>query len=118
MTEEEFFSIWQNQATAPPAEPEYRLYHDDDGFPLFFSMEPLPGNYIVVNQETYLNSPKQIRVVDGKLIVYTINFTKKIVPSGSGQACDIRNVCVIVDHDRPHIKWSLKQQDSPNDQTN
>jgi len=118
MTEEEFFGIWQSQVSAPHTAPEYRLYHDDNGFPLFFSMESLPGNYIVVDQETYLNSPKQVRVVDGKLVVYTINFAKKIAPTGYGQACDTRNVCVVVDSDRPHIKWSLKHQDPPNDQTN
>jgi len=118
MTEEEFFGIWQSQVSAPHTAPEYRLYHDDDGFPLFFSMESLPGNYIVVDQETYLNSPKQVRVVDGKLVVYTINFAKKIAPTGYGQACDPRNVCVVVNTDQPHTKWSLKHQDPPNDQTN
>jgi len=80
MTEEEFFSIWQNQASAVHGDPEYRLYYDENGFPLFFSMESLPGNYIVVDQETYLNSPKHIRVFDGKLVVYQTNFAKKIKP--------------------------------------
>ena len=118
MTEEEFFSIWQSQISAPPTEPEYRLYHDENGFPLFFSMEQLPGNYIVVDQETYINSPRHIRVFDGKLVVYQTNFAKKIVPVGYGQACDPRNVCVVVDIEQAHTKWSLKHQDPPNDQKN
>lgn len=118
MTEEEFFSIWQNQVSAVHGTPEYRLYYNEDGFPLFYSMEQLTGNYIVVDQETYLNSPTHIRVLNGKLIVYQTNFAKKIVPAEYGQACDTRNVCVVVDLDRPHTKWSLKHQDPPNDQTN
>jgi hypothetical protein len=118
MTEEEFFNIWQNQASAVHGEPEYRLYYDENGFPLFYSTELLSGNYIVVDQETYLNGPKHIRVLNGKLVVYQTNFAKKIVPVGYGQACDPRNVCVVVDIDQPHTKWSLKHQDPPNDQTN
>jgi hypothetical protein len=115
MTEEEFFSIWQSQVSAVHGDPEYRLYYDENGFPLFYSMELLPGNYIVVDQETYLNSPKHIRVLNEKLVVYQTNFAKKIVPVGYGQACDPRNVCVVVDVDQPHTKWSLKHQDPPND---
>jgi hypothetical protein len=115
MTDEEFFSIWQSQLSAPQVDPEYRLYYDENGFPLFYSMEQAPGNYIVVDQETYLNSPKHIRVLNGKLVVYQTNFAKKIVPVGYGQSCDPRNVCVVVDIDRPHTKWSLKHQDPPND---
>jgi len=118
MTEEEFFSIWQSQVSAVHGVPEYRLYYDENGFPLFFSMESLTGNYIVIDQETYLNSPKHIRVLNGKLVVYQTNFAKKIVPAGCGQACDPRNVCVVVDIDKPHTKWSLKHQDPPHDQTN
>ena len=116
MTEEEFFSIWQSQISALPVEPEYRLYYDDQGFPLFYSMEPLPGNYIVVDQETYLNGPKHIRVVDGKIVVYRTTFSKKLTPSTEfGIACAINNVCVIVDVDQPHVKWYLKKQELTNE---
>jgi hypothetical protein len=115
MTPEEFWGILQAQQPAMHGSPEYRLYYDENGFPLFYSMEQLPGNYIVVDQETYLNGPKHIRVLNGKLVVYQTNFAKKIVPVGYGQACDPRNVCVVVGVDQPHINWSLKHQDPPND---
>jgi hypothetical protein len=115
LTEEEFWSIWQSQVSAPQVEPEYRLYHDENGFPLFFSMEQLPGNYIVVDQVTYLNSPKHIRVVDGKIVVYQTTFAKKLVPSTEGVACAVEDVCVIVDTNQPHIKWYLKKQELANE---
>jgi len=115
LTEEEFFSIWQNQVSAPSVKPEYRLYHDENGFPLFFSMEQLPGNYIVVDQATYLTSPKHIRVVNGKIVVYQTTFAKKLVPGSTGVTCAVEDVCVIVDTDQPHIKWHLKKQELENE---
>jgi hypothetical protein len=117
MTEEEFFSIWANQTQQIHRAPEYRLYHDENGFPLFFSQEDVPGNYIVVDQETFLGGARNIRVIDGKLKIYQIVFGKKLVPADQGQACDPRNVCVVVTEDQPHIKWNLKHQEPNDDQT-
>ena len=117
MTEEEFFSIWASQTPHIHQAPEYRLYHDENGFPLFFSMEDLPGNYIVVDQDVFLGGAKNIRVIDGKLKIYQIVFGKKLVPADQGQACDPRNVCVVVAEDQPHVAWCLKKQELE-DETN
>ena len=117
MTPEEFWGILQAQQPVIYSSPEYRLYYDDKGFPLFYSMEAVPGNYIVIDQETYFNSPTHIRVVDGKIVVYNTIFTKKIVPSLQGVACDARDVCVIVELDQTHTKWDLKKQELE-DETN
>jgi hypothetical protein len=117
LTEEEFFSIWASQPEIKVNPIEYRLYYDENGFPLFFSTEDLPGNYVVVDQEMYLGGPAHIRVVKGKLKVYQTTFGKKLVPSEQGQACDPRDICVIVSTDRPHTKWNLKHQEPENDKT-
>jgi hypothetical protein len=111
MTEKEFWAIWQNNVPPPPPVTEYRLYHDENGFPLFYSTEDLPGLYITIDQETYLNSPKFIRVIDGKIVQAQICWTKKIIPSMQGQSCDPWDVCVIVDKEQPHINWRLKHKD-------
>lgn len=118
MTPEEFWGILQAQQPVIHSLPEYRLYYNEGGFPLFYSMEALPGNYIVVDQETYLNGPAHIRVVNGKIVVYKTIFAKKIVPSLQGVTCDARDVCVVVNNNQPHIKWHLKKQDLSYDQTN
>jgi len=115
MTPEEFWEIVHAQQPAIHGTPEYRLYHDDEGFPLFYSMESLPGNYIVVDQETYLNGPKHIRVVNGKMVVYKTIFAKKIVPGSTGVACAVDDVCIVVDADQPHTKWHLKKQELENE---
>ena len=115
LTEEEFFGIWSSQVQATPKALEFRLYHDENGFPLFFSMEDLPGNYVVVDKEMYLGGPRNIRVVNGKLKVYQTMFGKKLVPSAQGQACDPRDICVVVSEDYPHTKWNLKHQEPKDD---
>ena len=117
LTEEEFFGIWSSQVQATPKALEFRLYHDENGFPLFFSMEDLPGNYVVVDKEMYLGGPRNIRVVNGKLKVYQTMFGKKLVPSDLGQTCDSRDICIIVPEDQPHVKWNLKHQEPEDDKT-
>ena len=67
MTEEEFWA-----ALAPPPAPAplcYRLYYDDQGMPLFYSMQDEPGNYIEIDQQMYSLSPTNIRIVDGQIKV-------------------------------------------------
>lgn len=115
MTEEEFWAIWQNSAPVTPPTLEYRLYHDENGFPLFYTMEDLPGMYIVIDQETYLNNLKHIRVIDGKIVEAQICWTKKIIPSTQGQSCDPWDVCVIVDKSQLHTNWRLKHKDPEHD---
>jgi len=117
MTPEEFWGILQAQQPAMHSSPEYRLYYNDEGFPLFYSTEALPGNYIVVDQDTYYHGPKHIRIVNGKIVVYKTIFTKKLVPSTNGVACAVNNVCVVVDVDQPHVAWCLKKQELE-DETN
>ena len=106
MTPEEFIAIWQN--IEPPKPIFYRLYYDDQGRPLCYTMEDLPGKYIDVDQETYIIAPGNVRVVNEKLI--KINppiIVRKLKPSTTGTSCDPNNVCIIVDDSNPHIKWKL-----------
>lgn len=114
LTTENFFKIWQmaGEASTQAKEPEYRLYHDEQGFPLFYSMEECPGSYVVVSKETYTRSPKQVRVIEGKLKKYEYHIAKKLVPGTVGTCCDPTDICLVVDHTKPHIKWSLKQVDN------
>lgn len=115
MTEQEFLAIWQGQ-TIESVELEYRLYYDDLGFPLFYSTEKVDGNYIVVDKETYLNSPKHIRIIDGKIKVVKTVFGKKLAPSDQGRACDPSDVCVLVDESQPNIRWTIKHEEPIDDQ--
>ena len=107
ITPEEF---WQIIHSAPePCPVFYRLYYSDDGAPIIYSMEDLPGNYIDVDQKTYVLAPFNVRVITGQLTyIKPVITVKKLQPdTTNGTACDPRDVCVVVDADQPHTKWTI-----------
>ena len=110
MTPEEFWSILHNMPEPRPV--FYRLYHDDQGHPLFYSMEDRPGTYIEIDQETFARNVSNVRVRNGQLVEVTWSTTTKLVPSNSGSLCHPDNVAVIVAEDQPHTRWSKQTYES------
>jgi hypothetical protein len=105
MTEEEFWSILR--AIPDPSPVFYRLYYNDTGSPIIYSMENLPGNYIEVDQPTYVLAPFNVRVINGKLVyIKPVVTVKKLQPSIDGTACDPQDVCIVVNTDQPHTNWT------------
>ena len=106
LTEQEFWATLQ--AIPEPKQIFYRLYYNNDGSPIIYTMEDLLGNYIEVDQETYVLAPFNVKVIDNKLVyIKPIITIKKLQPSNShGTACDPRDVCVVVGLDQPHVKWT------------
>lgn len=102
MTPEEFFG-----ALAQMPEPRpvfYRLYHDDQGRPLFYSMEDRPGTYIEIDQADFGRSFKNLKVRNGKLVEVTVHTSEKIVPSSQGTLCHEHDVAVVVEQNGTY--WS------------
>jgi hypothetical protein len=110
MTPEQFWSILHNMPE--PLSVSYRLYHDDQGQPLFYSMETVPGTYIEIDQATFARSASNVRVRDGRLVEITWATTTKLVPGNSGSPCHPDNVAVIVTEDQPHTRWSKRTYES------
>jgi hypothetical protein len=106
MTPDEFWSILHNMPEPLPV--SYLLYHDDQGHPLFYSMDRVPGIYIEIDQATFARGSMNVRVRDGKLIEVTWATTTKLVPGNSGSPCHPDNVAVIVAESQPHIRWSKR----------
>ena len=102
--------------TEPVPEPApifFRLYYNERGEPVSYSMEDMPGNYIEIDAETYQRSRSNVRVVDGKLVpVVYKRPVSKLKPSTAGTSCSIENVSVVVPESQPHVKWSLKSNES------
>jgi len=89
----------------------YRLYHDDQGRPLFYSMEDLPGTYIEIDQDTFCRSSPWVRVRDGQLCIYEPwKHRQKLRPDSQGTACCAEDVAIVT-QDCTNQKWSRTQYD-------
>jgi hypothetical protein len=106
LTLEEFWKILHNVPESKTI--SFRLYYDELGAPIIYSMEELPGNYIEVDQSVYAVANFNVKVVDGTLIYIAPTITiNKLQPSNNnGTPCDPRDVCVVVTLDQPHTLWS------------
>ena len=102
MTSEEFWDILHSMPEPLPV--FWRLYYNDAGEPVCYSMEDLPGNYIDIDAETFGLAPANVRVVDRKLKYITVRTSDKLVPGNTGTQCHPQNVAVVVtQHGTP---WS------------
>ncbi len=86
----------------------FRLYHNEQGVPLFYSMEDVPGTYIEIDAETFQRNASNIRIRNGKIVEMTWQTTARLEPSETGTTCHPNNVAVVVTSDEPHQCWSKK----------
>jgi hypothetical protein len=108
MTPEELGALLQ--ALPEPLTVSYRLYYNELGEPILYSMEELDGNYIEVDPATYAQAPFNVQVVDRQLVYIKPRLNiKKLQPSLTGVACHVDDICVVVSNDQAHIKWSLNE---------
>ena len=112
-TTDNFWKFWNNFTWREPEPVIYRCYYKEDGTPDFYTMEDLPGNWVEVSQEIYINCPLHGRVIDGKLVLFEPKTTvRKLRPvMAGGVACDRRDVCVIVDPTDSNLMWSFEHND-------
>lgn len=93
MTWEELVAI--HAAMEPPKPVFYRLYYNEQGRPIVYSMEDLPGNYIEIDKDTYHLGPTNVKVVNGGIVYLTLKHSEKLRPGEQGTACHPRDVAVI-----------------------
>lgn len=110
MNEQEFWSILHDIPETKPV--FYRLYYNDNGDPIVYTMDDLPGKYIDVDQATYTLASYNVQVVDGKLIEIIPKVTTRKLTPGSGTPCAPDDVSIIVEPHASHVKWSLKDYET------
>jgi len=111
-TTENFWKAW-SEPVAAPAPIFFRLYYNERGEPVSYSMEDLPGNYIEIDAETYHRSSSNVRVVDGKLVpVVYKRPTSKLTPSTAGTPCHPSDVSIVVSTENTHHCWRIKTNES------
>lgn len=112
-TTDNFWTAWHDWTPEPPAPVFYRLYYNDDGTPICYSMQDLPGKYIELDLEQYRLSPPNVRVVDGRLkVINPATAVTKLHPNITGTTCHPGDVCIVVDPAEPHVKWNTQTNDT------
>jgi hypothetical protein len=106
----ELLKLFQDLPTPKPV--FYRLYHDEAGNPLFYSMADDPGTYIDIDCATFVKNSMHVKVIDQQVIEVTWKVTNKIIPGSAGVTCDPRDVAVVVDFGTPNKKWSKQTYES------
>lgn len=90
---------------------EFRLYYDEIGKVICYTCEDIPGNYVIIDSQTYAECRVDIRVVDGKIIkANTSAAIAKLIPSSIGVKCASIDVNIIVDDEYKGetINWDTK----------
>jgi len=105
MNAEEFWAILHAMPESPPV--FFRLYYNESGEPITYSMEDLPGTYIDVDPETYARAPMNVRVQAGHLIELK-SAVRKLAPADSGTPCHPNNVAIVVPKTESHQRWIMK----------
>lgn len=92
-------AIAEHDWTQPEIRQEFRLYYDpEDGRVLFYSMEDLPGEYLVIDRHTFEMHRFDVKVKDGKIIRVKHPASWKLVPTETAEyACHGRDITIIVD---------------------
>lgn len=104
MTEQEFFDALRAMPLPEPV--IYRLYHDDAGHLLFYSMENLPGRCVEISQELYSRSPHRVRVIAGRVHELEWRQSVKLQPGQTGTPCYSGDVTIV--HDYPDAqRWAI-----------
>lgn len=93
MTWEELLACYENLPESKPV--FYRLYYDAQGAPVVYTMEDLPGDYIEIDRETYVQGPLNVRVIQGRLVYLTLRTSEKLVPGNTGTPCHPSDVCIV-----------------------
>ena len=106
-TTRNFLQVMESFQWPEPKPISHRLYHDEQGRPLCYTMEDVPGTYIEISAYDYARASFQVRVQDGQLVdIQPKAVTTRLqIDPISGTPCDVSDVCVIVELDKPHRKW-------------
>lgn len=104
----DFFANYQWTPAPPPV--SYRLYHDADGLPLFYSTEDLPGTWIEISHRDYEQRDEKVKVVQGKLKHLPTATVRRMRPSEFGITCHPQDITIVVSQGQTHQRWSFSHE--------
>lgn len=99
-------AILNHNWSAEPVKVEFRLYYDEEGNVLSYSMEDVPGTYIVIDRGTFEACRFDVKVRNGKIIKVNQPKSWKLVPAEEGAyACHQDNINIIVSNSSANKKY-------------
>lgn len=108
-TTQNFMEVMHKFEWPDPEPITFRLYYDQQGMPICYTMEDLPGTYIEIDAETYARGHPNVRVVDQHIqVLQQSAVVSKLTPADQGTCCHPTDICIVVDQDQPHTKWNTK----------
>ena len=107
MTDEEFWQAVRNMPEPKPV--DYRIYYNEQGELLFYSMDDVPGTYISIDADAFARSATNVVVQDGRLFEIVNTTTVKLQPSDTGTPCDTNDVSIVVPETHKHQRWSKQR---------
>jgi hypothetical protein len=98
------YSQFTEQWARPLPTPEFRVYYNSHtGEIITYSMENIPGDYIIVDKDTWHENRYDLQVVNGRL-VKPDPIIVKIRPSSTGTPTHAQDVTVIAQNSA--TRWS------------
>jgi hypothetical protein len=105
-TTQNLLKVMQEFQWPEPKPVTYRLYYDQQGWPICYTMEDLAGTYIEIDAATHALSAYNVRVIDQQIQIQHRPVTvSKLIPGDQGIPCHAQDICVVVDAVQKHIKW-------------
>jgi hypothetical protein len=99
-------AVSQHDWTVPENRSEFRIYYDESGNITCYSMEDLPGDYIVVDRHTFEQVRMDLKIRNGQLIKITQQSSWKLMPTDQAEyACHNDDVSIIVPPTYPKKKF-------------
>lgn len=108
MNADEFWHILHDVPEPSPV--FWRMYYNDDGSLICYSMEELPHNYIEIDAHLYHQGPLNVRVVNGAIRYIHRESSRKLIPGETGTTCHPDDILVVVNNE-PNTKWAIKHYD-------
>ena len=111
-TLQELIDAVQHVDSHEPAELIYRLYHDEFGNPLFYSMEHCPDiKYVDITPEQFAVSNSHVKVIDGQIVERSFLKPKLTPDQSQGYLCHSNNVALIQPESEFGRRWSYTDYD-------
>lgn len=86
---------------------EYRIYYEaETGKILNYTNDELPGDYIVVDRETFARHRFDCVIRDGKIVPYKLPLGK-LIPSDTGTPCHPDDISIIVGANETPQYWRM-----------